>query len=177
SLVREPSSNFTISQGQNLGAFIGGGVDPNTGTFQDNWPNNVENATADIFNGAIRSDLYEVRPTGFTDPHTGQTSGSAYYVGYFQFNPGGSLTFTRASVNTQPPAPVLSITRNGNANTISFVSTNNVTYKLHYTNSAGLSTATTNWPSLPATITGDNTTKSFLDTTTDADRFYRVKAQ
>ncbi|MDB6110243.1 MAG: hypothetical protein JWR69_1993, partial [Pedosphaera sp.] len=176
SFLREPSSNFNIALGQNLGACIGSTVDPNIGNFQDSLPVNGENATAGSFLNAIRSDLYELRPTGFVDPHTGQTAGPGYYVGYFQFNPAGSLTFTRASTNNVPPAPVLSISRNGSANTISFVSTNNVNYKLYLTNSTGLSTATTNCPSLPATITGDNTTKSFLDTTTDADRFYRVKA-
>lgn len=174
SFLREPSSS---SQGQNLGAWIASSVDPNLGTFQDGLPVNAENATADSFTSAIRSDLYELRPTGFNDPHTGQTTGAAYFVGYFQFNPSGSLTFTRASTTSAPPSPVLAIQRSGNGNTISFVSTNNVIYKLYFTNSAGLSTATTNWPSLPATITGDNTTKSFLDTTTDPNRFYRVKAQ
>jgi hypothetical protein len=175
--VREPASNFTISQGQNLGAYIASTVDPDLGTFQDNWPVNAENASDDTFSSAIRSDLYEVRPTGFVDPHTGQMSGSAYFVGYFQFNPSGSITFTRASVSVSPPAPVLQITRSGTASTISFQSTNPATYTLYYTNATGLTTPTTNWPAKAGTITGDNTIKSFIDNTSDDNRFYRVKAQ
>jgi hypothetical protein len=61
-------------------------------------------------------------------------------------------------------------------NTISFVTSNAVTYKLFFTNSSGLTAPVTNWPSLPGTITGDGTTKSFTDTTTDAGRVYRVGA-
>lgn len=178
SFLREPATTFNTSQGQNLGAWIGGAADPTVGTFQDNWPVNAENPTAHSFTSLIRSDLYEVRPTGFTDPHTGQSTGAAYYVGYFQFNPGGSLTFTRASATTPPPpAPRLSIARNGNVNTISFSSANSAVYKLYFTSDSGLSTPTTSWSSLPATITGDGTVKSFTDTTANPNRFYRVTAQ
>jgi hypothetical protein len=176
--VKEPSSSSsTIGQGQNLSAYVSSQVDPTQANFQDNWSYNIETATASPFATAIRSDLYEVVPTGFADLHNGLTTGSAYYVGYFQFNTDGSLAFTRASGTTPPPpSPALTITRTGNANAISFTSTANATYKLYYTNSAGLSVATTNWPSLPGTITGDGTTKSFLDTTSDSMRFYRATA-
>jgi hypothetical protein len=179
SFLREPATTYNTVQGQNLGAWIGGAIDPNTGTFQDNWMVNVENPTAGSFTSAIRSDLYEVLPAGFTDPHTGQTTGPAYYVGYFQFNPGGSLTFTRGASSTPPPppSPVLSATRNGNVNTISFTSANNATYSLYFTSASGLSTPATSWSLLPGTITGDGTVKSFTDTTTSPNRFYRVKAQ
>ena len=61
-------------------------------------------------------------------------------------------------------------------NTISFVSSNTATYKLFFTNSDGLSAPIVTWPSLQGTIAGDGSTKTFTDTTTDADRVYRVSA-
>lgn len=179
SFVREPISNSSIVQGQNVGVYIGGTIDPSLGTFQDSLPYNVENTTPDTgsFTSALRSDLYEVRPDGFTDPHTGQTSGSTYYIGYFQLNVNGTMTFTRAAATTTPPAPNLSISRSGNVSTISFTSANSATYTLYFTNSTGLLTPVASWPSKPATITGDGLVKSFSDTTTDSDRVYRVTAQ
>jgi hypothetical protein len=100
------------------------------------------------------------------DPHTG-TSGIAWYIGYFQFNSDGTMTFTR-----DLPHATLSLARAGNMNTIPFASYYNVTYTLWYS-SAGFS----GWTQLPGTILGDGTTKFFQDTTTDATRFYRVGEQ
>ena len=74
------------------------------------------------------------------DPHTG-TNGLAYYVGYFELQLDGSMTFTREAASTTvapPPAPMLSIARSGNVSSISFLSTNQATYTLLFTNTAGL---------------------------------------
>ncbi len=111
------------------------------------------------------------------------TVANAYsYKGYFTVDFSGSsprLTFTPAAgtVLPPPPAPILSISRAGNANSISFVSSNTATYKLYFTNAAGLTAPVSSWPSLPGTITGNGSTASFQDTTTELDRFYRVQAQ
>src|SRR5579872_5920811 len=120
-LVREP-----INNNQNLSAFISDTGDTSQSDFNGNWSQNVEITTPSSFSSGVRSDLYEVRPTGVLDPHTGQTSGSAYYVGYFQFNPNGTMTFTRASAGQPPPPPQpqLSISRSGNTSTITFGTTN-----------------------------------------------------
>jgi hypothetical protein len=104
------------------------------------------------------------------------------YLGYFTMDLSSSapkFTFTPSAApgttNAPPPSPAaLSIARTGNSSTISFVSSNAVTYSLFYTNSGGLSAPVSNWPSLPATIKGDGTLKSFTDSTTDAERVYRV---
>jgi hypothetical protein len=106
------------------------------------------------------------------------------YLGYFTLDISTStpkFTFTPSAAtgatNAPPPPPTtLSIARTSNASTISFVSSNAATYQLFFTNSAGLATPVTNWPFLPGTITGDGSTKTFTDTTTDADRVYRVSA-
>ncbi len=154
-----------------------------TGTLNDTWPDNdLEVMTPDTFSGTVRNDLFEVRPLDdghghpVVDPHTGST-GLAYYVGYFEFSSSGTMTFTREVAATAPAQVTLSIARANNVSTISFPSSSSVTYKLFFTNSAGLGTPLTNWPSLPGTISGDGTTKSFQDTTTDPQRIYRVTGQ
>jgi hypothetical protein len=183
SFVQEVLASYS---GNNLSTWLAGGVDPTQATFDDTWPStepnggDVEVTTPVSFtSGTVRSDLYEVRPmttaTGalVTDPHTG-TSGPAWYVGYFELSPNGTLTFTRDAASTAPAQVTLSIAQTSNTNTISFASSSGVTYTLLYTNEAGLGSPISNWPSRPGAITGDGTTKSFEDTTTDAVRFYRV---
>jgi hypothetical protein len=175
SLVREPINN-TYS----LSSFIGGKFDPRRSDFQGTWPRSVEDITPDTFTNSVRSDLYEVRPLGYVDPHTGLTNGSAAYLGYFEFKPDGSMTFTRANASTPPgppPPPKLSIARSGTISTISFATTNGATYTLYYTSANGLGQPAANWPSSPNTITGDGTTKSFVDSSADSTRYYRVSAR
>jgi hypothetical protein len=85
------------------------------------------------------------------------------------------MNFIRQASN--PPSPVLSIVRSGNTSTISFSSANGSIYTLHYTNVAGLAAPSPSWPSLPSTISGDGNNKYFIDTTSDAERVYRVGVQ
>jgi hypothetical protein len=178
--VQEPGPNTgTISQSQTYYDYVANQF--GNGTYRDNWfdanfvPLNVENATPASFSNPVRSDLYEVRPDGFLDPHTGQTSGNAYFVGYFQFNTNGTMAFIRASVNQAPPAPNLTILRNGTNLNISFLSSSGATYTLYY--SSDLTAPFANWTSMPGTLSGDGTTKSFTDTTANSTRYYRVTAQ
>ena len=174
-----------------LSLWMGSLNDNTIGTLNDAWPpsepngGNLENTTPDTFNSPVRSDLYEVRPltdsalNPIVDPHTG-TNGLAYYVGYFELQVDGSMTFTREAASTTappPPAPLLSIARSGNVSSISFLSTNQATYTLLFTNTAGLTAPASTWPSLPATLTGNGSRQTFQDTTTDTTRIYRVQAQ
>jgi hypothetical protein len=174
-----------------LSVWMGGLNDSTQGTLNDTWPpsqpngGNLENTTPNAFSSPVRSDLYEVRPLTdsgldpIVDPHTG-TSGLAYYVGYFELDVDGSMTFTRQAASTTvvpPPAPLLSVTRNGALSSITFLSTNQATYTLLYTNVAGIRAPSSDWPSLPGAITGDGSVKTFHDATTDASRIYRVLAQ
>jgi hypothetical protein len=173
-LVREPVNNAN-----NYSVQI---EDPNnsaSGDFHGYLPTTAENATPAGFTSAVVSDLYQSVPVGSVDPNTGTTSGNAYYVGYFTLNPNGTMTFTRASTSVaQPPAPqIVTIARSGNTSTVFFTTTNGTfTYALYYTNSAGLTTSVTNWPSSPTTLVGNGNTNSLPDITTDANRFYRVGA-
>jgi len=185
SFVREPIATYGTHI---LSVWMSGTVDPNQGTLNDAWPasepnaGNLEATTPGSFSGTVRSDLYEVRPlttaTGTTvvDPHTG-TSGLAWYIGYFEFKSDGTMTFTREAATTAPAQVALSMARTNDVSTISFVSSSSVTYKLFFTNSAGLGAPVSSWPSQPGTISGDGTSKSFQDTTTDPMRIYRVLEQ
>jgi hypothetical protein len=170
-LVREPAGDPSA-----YSAFVSGQSDSTISTYQDTLKQSIEVVTPASFTSPVRADFYEVRPTTFLDPHTGLTSGNAYYAGYFQLNTDGTMSFTRASTgSTPPPAPVLKITRSGAVNTVSFGTTNGATYTLYLTNSAGLAQPVANWPSF-GSLTGNGNTNSFMDTTTDLNRFYTVIA-
>jgi len=183
-LVREPVSGNALFD---LTSSIGDPGDPTIGNFGGQGITfTVENTTPDNFSSPTRSDFYQSCPASaggrgggtYIDPITGLTNGSAYLVGYFTLNPGGTMTFTRSSTNSvtlPPPPPVLlMVVRSGGTTTISFGTTNGATYTLYYTNSAGISSPVASWPTLPTTITGDGSTKSFNDASTDADRVYRI---
>jgi hypothetical protein len=96
-------------------------------------------------------------------------------LGEFCLAANGVLTFTAAS--SAPPAPALSISRDGSVSMISFLGSNTVTYTLAYTNSSGLTAPVSTWPTKPGAILGNSSTTNFTDTTTASDRFYRVRAQ
>lgn len=172
-LVREPINNDS-----DLTAFIASQQDASASTLHDTWSANVEVNTGTGFSGSTRSDLYEVRPIGVLDPHTGQTNGPAWYVGYFEFKSDATMTFTRATTNSVPPSPppppALLIGTSGTSISISLVTTNSATYSLYYTNPAGLGSPVGSWSLFPATITGDGTTKVFTDNANDVARVYRV---
>ncbi len=174
-LIREPAGDAN-----SYSTFAESSSNPFLATYNDSWSYNVENVTPASFTSAVVSDLYQSVPTGYNDPTTGTNSGTAYYVGYFTLNPNGTMTFTRASVATiPPPSRIVSLMRSGNTSTIYFTTTNgNFTYRLYYTNAAGLGAVISNWPALPATLfPGNGLTNSFSDTTTDLNRFYRIGVQ
>jgi hypothetical protein len=168
-LVREPAGDPSA-----LTVYIGDPSDSTYGDYQGTWYN-VETVTPSSFTQAQRADLYQALPDGSLDPNSHQTTGAAYYVGYFQFNPAGTMTFTRAS--SVAPAPTITLQRSGNVSTISFPTANGFSYSLYYTNSPNLMAPIVNWATPGTTVTGDGSTKSFTDTTTDPDRVYSVKAQ
>lgn len=180
--VIEPVNNTA-----NLSSFIGSVVDSSGSTLRDTWPSQLETTTPANFAAASMADFYEVRPTvdpqgnPVTDPHTGQTSGDAYYLGFFTLNANGSMTFTRGSstviTNLPPSAPTLTISRTDNSTHIALTTDKGATYTLYSTDTAGLAMPLTSWTALPTKITGDGSSKEFVDTSTDAIRFYRVSAQ
>ncbi|HZV36244.1 MAG TPA: hypothetical protein VFB72_16830 [Verrucomicrobiae bacterium] len=170
-LIQEP-----INTSPDLTTFMGDSSSPTNSDLNGTWPANIENITGSPFSTASVSDFYEVRPTGVTDPHTGLTSGNAYYLGYFTLGTNGTLRFTRAVSYTPPPATRVTITRTNTTTTISFGTTNGATYTVYYTNLSGLNKPTSTWPTIPGTVTGNGLTNHVNDTTTDTNRIYRVGA-
>ena len=112
-LVRELVSANTSSD---LTSQIGDSGNPSYGDFNNSSLGfTVENLNPDTFSAATQSDFYQscpkssTRPTvTYTDPITGQTTGNDYFVGYFQFNIDGTMTFTRAGGNTAPAISLVS---------------------------------------------------------------------
>jgi hypothetical protein len=147
----------------------------------------IEQKTPSPFSSSVRSDLYQSAPAPgtfpsnktYVDPITGNTT-NVYYVGYFDLSPAGVLTFTRDTEGSQPPPPppppLLSIGLQGPTITISFGTTNGATYTLYYASASSLGLPVSSWTALPGTVTGDGTTKTFTDTSTDPAKFYRIGA-
>jgi hypothetical protein len=84
------------------------------------------------------------------------------------------LTFTTLSAN--PPTPkIVAFNRSGTTDSIYFTTTNgSFTYTLYYTNASGLTAPVTNWIASPTTVVGNGNTNVLTDTSTDANRFYRI---
>ena len=167
--VREPSGDLNA-----LTVFIGDPSFPTVGDYGGTWYN-VETVTPSSFTAAQRADLYQSVPNGSTDPISHLATGTAYYVGYFQLNPAGTMTFTRAS--NVAPSPTITIQRNGNSITVSVPTASGFSYSLYYTNASNLTAPISTWATSGTTLTGDGTTQSFTDTTSSPDRVYIVKAQ
>ena len=75
-----------------------------------------------------------------------------------------------------PPVPkIVSITRGSGNTSVYFTTVSGATYTLYYTNTTGLATFVTNWPSA-SSLTGDGGTDHLSDGAIDASRFYRVVA-
>lgn len=136
----------------------------NQQTVNGNLPTQYHNAYEDPnIIGTSTANFYSLISTG--SPPT--------LVGTFTLSSGRILTFTRAST---VQAPQLTLTRVGTTNLISFPSANGATYTLCYTNNAGLGRPLSTWPTSLATITGDGSIKTFTNSPSDSERFYRVAA-
>jgi hypothetical protein len=102
---------------------------------------------------------------------------AAQQVGTFALSANGVLTFTAGAeaVVNPPPKPQITGTRyqNGTA-TVSFTTTNAVSYRLVY--STDLRNSMTNWTPVGASVTGNGSVMSLTDTTASGYRFYGVQA-
>jgi hypothetical protein len=107
----------------------------------------------------------------FAQPDNGATPPQ---IGNFSLNASGVVTFN--TLSAAPPMPkIVSLVRSGSTDSIYFTTTSgSFTYTLYYTNAAGLTAPITNWIASPTTLTGDGNTNSLTDTSTDANRFYRI---
>ena len=139
------------------------------GNLGQSFQGNPENTTPVNFITAglpSRSALYRLEPDFY--PH-----GTGSLVGFFDFKPDGSLTFTAGP----PPerTSIVSVTRSGSQTTVFFPTINLVGYRLRYTDSAGLTTPISSW-NIGSNLVGDGTTLSLQDTNATTNRFYTVEA-
>lgn len=146
------------------------------GDYVGNFQGIVENLTPDDFDGdasnVSRSDLYEVVP-GTRAGGTLDTPGR--HLGYFELKPDGTLSFNNP-VPTPPRPTITNIGRTGEVTTVSFNTVAGVTYRLRYTDAAGLTSPLSTW-STGASISGTGSVLSLDDTHADPVRFYVVEAQ
>ena len=157
------NNNFNVSQ------VIGA-----TGNYANTFQGNVENLTADDFDGApgnvSRSDLYELLP-GTTAAGTVNTAGR--FLGYFELKPDGTLTFNTGSP-ALPVPEIATVTHDGDVTTVSFATVNGANYTLRATDAAGLGSPITTWATGP-TLTGNGSVQSLKDTSAAAVRFFAVE--
>jgi hypothetical protein len=139
------------------------------GNYDGTFAGDVENLTPLDFDTAglpSRSVLYRLEPDAY--PHAAGT-----LIGYFDFNPDGTLTFTAGP----PPEQVTisNISYLGSVTVVTFPTVNLVGYRLRYTDSAGLTTPISSWP-IGSSLIGDGTTRSLQDTRSTPNRYYVVEA-
>jgi hypothetical protein len=135
------------------------------GTFQGD----VENTTPTNFTTAglpSRSDFYELQPSA------GLHGGPGAYLGYFEFDANGSMTFY-----AQYTQPTLTISTDGVNVYVSFPTTPGGIYTLYYTGAAGLATPVSTWSKAVTTITGNGSTQTFQQPISGAGTFYSVGVQ
>jgi len=122
----------------------------------------IENQTPSPFtSGATRSDFYELEPN----------TGDGVYLGYFEFDATGTLTF-RVSP-TLPTSYNLQINKPDVA--VNFSSENNVLYDVQ----ANSDLVNGFWSTIASNLTGTGGTLTFTDSgaATQTQRFYRIHVQ
>lgn len=144
------------------------------GDFAGSFQGNVENTTADDFDGdpgnVSRSDLFELVP-GTTASGTINTAGR--HLGYFELKPDGTLVFSTATAVVPPPA-IKSISRTGDQTSIAFDTVAGATYRLRAVSGNGLIQPLSTWP-VGSSLVGAGTEGVLQDTSSDPVRFYVVE--
>jgi hypothetical protein len=138
---------------------IAGSAGDLAGTFQQG---DIENQTPSPFtSGATRSDFYELKPN----------TGAGVYLGYFEFDANGTLTFRVAP--TLPTAYNLQISQPNVV--LNFSSENNVLYDVQADNDL----VNGSWSTIASNLTGTGGTLTYTDpgVASQTQRFYRIHVQ
>jgi hypothetical protein len=147
----------------------------NTGNYNGAFQSTPELTTPNNFATAstvVRLDLYQV-----LSKVVGGFAGSNRFLGYFELNTNGILTYVAFPSGT-PTTPVITGMARTNATSyISFTTGSFGTYTLRGTNSISGSTAKTNWPAILSTNVSSAGTKTLTDNTSNANKFYIITAQ
>ena len=176
--VLEPDNDSRYGEGQSYDDVMTGFQQPQNGgynfsvTLSD--PISCEQTNAFNFTSAAtvtRADFYQVSP----DP-SGVHTNITKYLGYFEMNTNGLLSYVAYPVGA-PTVPVIqSITRAGTLTSVSFSTGTSGTYTLRGTNSAGLSVPRTNWPAITYGL-GTGSPLTLRDTNSASAGFYVITAQ
>ena len=128
------------------------------------FPANTTSATFSTGGKSTISDFFEFDPVG--------TSHKAVYVGFFTFNPDGTLNF---SLPSPPSTTITSVSAAAGTVTVKFNTVANVNYSL--ISSTNLNLSRSSWTVIPGSVAGTGATGTLTDTSaTDAVRFYSVKS-
>jgi len=166
--VVEPDNNGNpnYTSGQSYSFSIGSNF--NFNDTYGGFPENTTPANFTLASTVQRSDFYWIPTT---------TSGvSEKYLGYFELNTNGAMTYV-AYPTSIPTTPVITgITRTNNISYVSFTTGSSGTYTLRGTNSLSFAGAVTNWPSVTS-ASGTGSTVTLQDSTTNSAKFYVITAQ
>jgi hypothetical protein len=138
--------------------------------FDGKFEGNPENTTANNFTTkatVVRSDFYQLTPVG------GPSSPSGKWMGYFELNTNGAMTYV-AYPSTS--AVFSTVTHTNSQTTIYYTAGLYGTYTLRATNVL-TGTAMSNWPAITTLASGDTATHSTAFTDTNSVRFYTITAQ
>jgi len=154
--------------------FASGAILGENGNYVGTFQGSVETVTDDAFDAdtanVSRADLYELVPGTVAE---GTLNQPGRLLGTFELKPDGTLVFRNSA--PLPPAPtILGITRQGELTTLSVNSAAGVSYRLRFTDAAGLHTAVSSW-STGTAVPGTGATLSLTDTANGAARFYAVE--
>ncbi len=165
--VSASNPNYPTGQSYREALFGAYGSDFN-GTFQGN-PEITTTNKFTIQGKVVRSDFYKLTPTsGYAQ---------ATFLGYFEFNTNGVMTYV-AYPTAAPSTPVFSsISRTGTVTTINYTTGPSGTYTLRYTTNLTTAGSPATWTALQTLSSGDTSVHSTTDTTTDPIRFYTITAQ
>ena len=164
--VLEPvsTSNPNYKTGQSYDASIGSNAN-----FNDQFQGYPENTTPANFTTAgtvQRSDFYWLPPVN---------NGTAIFLGYFELNTNGVMTYVAYPTAT-PTVPVIqSITRANNITSVSFMTGPSGTYTLRGSTSLTAGPVSS-WPAITS-ATGNGSVITLQDSTPGSVKFYAITAQ
>lgn len=161
----ENSANTHYKGGQSYATSIG--ADAN---FNDQFQGYPENTTPSNFTtgGVVqRSDFY------WLPPGNGLTT-SGVFLGYFELNPNGTMTYVAYPTATPALPLIQSITRTNNISYVTFTTGSSGTYTLR--GSTSLTTPLANWSTIASTP-GNGSVNILQDSSTTSSKFYVITAQ
>ncbi len=139
------------------------------GNLADTFQGSVENRTPDEFLSGpapSRSLLYKLEPS--TDG-TGRQLGQV--LGWFDFSPEGSLSF----IAGPPPAAVSAVQRAAEVTSVWFSSVPTYSYRLRFTDAAGLASPISAWSIGEQIVLGDGTVQTLHATSAADIQFYLIE--